>query len=1357
MTEWQSKSLSISSTCNFRHGLGGALVRLVIAGLFLAAAGGAWASVIPFDDDFQSYTVGTNLDGSNDWNVAGSGSVTVTNHLASQRAALIPNSDTNVIFENDFTDDSNVVSIAFDLQPVYTDGDPTDLIPADATFVYYIGTNGMVTAYDGYQNPSNLTHAKILDDSPTNFVVTLDYANSNWSLYVGGAEIVSEFDFYSSSNADFNQISFLESSSTSYLDNVDIKAPPLVYFDVASGEYAEGSSVTVTARLSTAYGTQITVNHAIGGGTGDAGDIESYSPGLLTFPSGVTETNFTFTVKNDIFGEEAETLLFELSNVTNGILGSPLIFTLTIPDDTSDWSLPFTEDFEARTEGDLDAQNGWQATGAEVQTTTFIDTQAASVTSSTGVASHPFGDGQTNVWTDLHIQPAFGDNSSTNPPDDSTFAFFVNSSSNLVVYSGNSTRTLTGVTITQGEWVRFTVQSDYANSNWDLYVDGVPVTNDVDFYTNTTPSYEEFGVRGGGSSSVPFDDVYISTNPPAPFVTFAMASNTYVEGSTATGYVALSWASASNVTVDVTDLLSGTATNAGLGQDYTFSSPSNLTIFAGTTNLPFTFVIEQDDDGEPAETIEFGLANCDGCSEGDITNFTAYIDIDPSDVPDISFQTNAVSLAESTGVVTVTVEVSVPYNIDTVKVDYAVSGTATPNVDYTNYSDGTLILDPGETSTNFTFEVIDDLEADGDETVIFGLSNFVNCSDGTHTQITYTILEDVGDEKPNVHFASSEVTVFEGVGTLIQDVYLTKTYNGTVTIEVEDTLSGTATNGGVDYTMGITNLTFLTGSTSEQYSVAINNDTIGEDSDTIILQLSNVSGATISAPSTHTITISDDVYDWGLPFYEDFEARVEASLDGQHGWDALDATVQSNSTYAGSTYAGSINSETGFAIHPFSDGKSNVWTDIYIQPVFGDSSSTNPPSGSSFAFYVNTSSNVVVYDGLSTQTLSSVSLTEGEWVRFTMFSDYANTNWDLYVNGELEAEDLDFYYSGATNYTEFGVKGAGASNAPVDDVAITLIPPFSTQPTVSFASALASFAENAGTVTGSVVLSWAHAVTVRVDHAVSGGSADTSDYASYTPETMIFDPGETNKTFTFDIVNDTEDEMDETIIFELSSFVNGIAGTPTNFTCTITSDTNDWYVLPFLETFEDRTLSDLSGQHGWYALDSDVINAPAPLIHAGSQAGLITTGVVSHTFNDGQSNVWTDLYIKPEFGAGHDSVTNPLANSSFAFYVYTNGQVVAFDGRSSPTEFAHTPLTAGEWARFTVYSDYAETSWDLYLNGSQIAGNLDFVDTTAPWCYTEFGVRGGGPSDVAIDDVNITLSRPIPLLDPPSGAIFILR
>lgn len=1593
MSEWHSKSLSIFRIRDSRHGLGGALVRLCIAGLFLAAAGSGWASVISFDDDFESYTEGTNLDGSNGWAVAGSGSVTVTNHLTSQRAALIPNSSTNVILENDFTDNSNVVSIAFDLQPVYTDGDPSDLIPADATFVYYIGTNGMVTAYDGYQNPSNLTHDIISDQSPTNFLVTLDYANSNWSLYVGGVQIVPGFDFYSSSNSDFNQIAFLESSSTSYLDNVDIDAPPLVYFDVASNEYAEGSTVTVTARLSTAYGLDVTTIHSLA--AGDAADLDSYSSDVLTFNASFTVTNFTIVIEDDDLAEEAETVVFELSDVTNGVLGSPSTFTLNILDDPLDWSLPFYELFESRTLGALNGQNGWRATDVEVQTNTFIDTQAASITSSTGIAYHPFGDGQSNVWTDLYIQPAFGDNSSTNPPDESSFAFFVNNSSNVVVYNGNATQALTGVTVTPGEWVRFTVFSDYTNSNWDLYVDGVLVTNDVNFYTNTAPpNYQEFGVRGGGSSSVPFDDVYISTNPPAPFVTFSVASNFYDEGSTATGYVALSWASASNVTVNLTDLLTGTATNGGLDPDYTFSSPSNLTINAGETNLPFTFVIEQDDLGEQAETIKFGLGSFDGGVAGAITNFTAYINIDTGDVPDISFETNAVSIAESTGIVTVTVEVSVPYNIDTVKVDYAVSGTATLNTDYTNYTgDGTLVINPGDTNASFSFEVIDDLEDDGPNTIIFGLTNFINCSDGMYTQITYTILKDIGDVKPevtfaaatdsgaesvtnvvqtvylsksyngtvtvdvvdtgggtasdsgvdytfattqlvfattvtsqtftvqvnddlnpdgdetivfgfdnltncsagtpssleytiledigdvqpNVYFASSNAVVSEGVGTVTQKVYLSKTYNGTVTIDVEDMLSGTATNGGVDYSMGITNLTFSPLSTSEEYTVVINNDTIGEDADTIDLQLSNVSGATIIAPSTHTITILDDVYDWGLPFYETFEARVEADLDGQHGWDALDATVQSNNTYAGSTFAGSVNSETGFALHPFSDGKSNVWTDIFIQPVFADDDSasvTDVPEHSTFAFYVNTNGDVVVYDG-NVRVTNDTNLTKGEWVRFTVYSDYAATNWALYTNGSPIAIEsgLAFYTNTITSYTEFGIKGAGSTNAFVDDVSITLTSPLAGLPIANFFTATGSGAESVLSVTGTVVLTKTYANTVTVDHVLLddgaavagqdynyssgkvtfepgeqtnsftftvindtdvdgpdtltfslsgysnaiagtttnfaytiladnddvppdisfvtnvqsaaegvtsgtgtvyltktysgtvtvdhaviavGTTADIGDDYTYSADTLTFDPYETNASFFFTIVNDTYEESDETIKFGLSSPSVGSLTPYSNFTYTILEDTNDWYALPFVETFEARTPGDLSGQHGWYASDTYVTNAPAAYVHTDSLAGLIMsdTGMVRHTFNDGQSNVWTDLYIKPVFGANHDSVTNPLPGSSFAFYVYTNGQVVAFNGRSSPTQLTHAALTPGSWTRFTVFSDYANTNWDLYLDGTQLIGGLHFVDPTAPTSYSEFGVRGAGSSNAPIDDVNITLTTPF---TKPSGTMFLFR
>jgi hypothetical protein len=453
------------------------------------------------------------------------------------------------------------------------------------------------------------------------------------------------------------------------------------------------------------------------------------------------------------------------------------------------------------------------------------------------------------------------------------------------------------------------------------------------------------------------------------------------------------------------------------------------------------------------------------------------------------------------------------------------------------------------------------------------------------------------------------------------------------------------------------------------------------------------------------------------------------------------------------------------------------------------------------------------------------------------------------------------------------VRGAGSSNAPIDDVSITLTSPLAGLPIASFLAATGSGAESVLSVTGTVVLSKSYASTVTVDHVLlDDGAAEAGQDYNYTPGTVTFDPGEQTNTFTFTIINDIVVDGPDTLTFSLSGYSNAVAGTSTNFaytiladiddvppdisfvtnvysagedvlsgtgtvylsktysgtvtvnhavialgttadigddytysadtltfnpyvtnasftftivddtydesdetikfglsgqnvgslapysefTYTILEDTNDWFALPFVETFEDRTLSGLSGQHGWYAVDTDVTNAPAAYIHTDSQAGLIMAdaGLIRHTFNDGQSNVWTDLYIQPVFGADDDSVTNPPANSSFAFYVYTNGQVVAFDGRNSPTQLVHTALNPGDWVRFTVFSDYADTEWDLYLNDILLRENMDFVDATAPASYTEFGVRGAGSSNAPIDDVSITLTTPFPV---PKGAMFLLR
>jgi hypothetical protein len=110
---------------------------------------------------------------------------------------------------------------------------------------------------------------------------------------------------------------------------------------------------------------------------------------------------------------------------------------------------------------------------------------------------------------------------------------------------------------------------------------------------------------------------------------------------------------------------------------------------------------------------------------------------------------------------------------------------------------------------------------------------------------------------------------------------------------------------------------------------------------------------------------------------------------------------------------------------------------------FNDST-TNPPPGSTFAFYVNASSNVVVYDGMDTNVLTDTVVAPDTWTRFLVRSDYTTKRWDLYVNSikVAAAEGLQFYSAGVSAFTEFGViSGGNGDPVELDAVNITLDPP----------------------------------------------------------------------------------------------------------------------------------------------------------------------------------------------------------------------------------------------------------------------------------------------------------------------------
>ena len=93
------------------------------------------------------------------------------------------------------------------------------------------------------------------------------------------------------------------------------------------------------------------------------------------------------------------------------------------------------------------------------------------------------------------------------------------------------------------------------------------------------------------------------------------------------------------------------------------------------------------------------------------------------------------------------------------------------------------------------------------------------------------------------------------------------------------------------------------------------------------------------------------------------------------------------------------------------------------------------------AFLVNTNGQVIAYDGTNSTELTHSPLTEGgDWVRFTVHSDYTDQEWDLYLNGQIIGIDLDFYYTNTASYSRFGVMNTGTNKAYIDDINIQLTP-----------------------------------------------------------------------------------------------------------------------------------------------------------------------------------------------------------------------------------------------------------------------------------------------------------------------------
>jgi len=560
----------------------------------------------------------------------------------------------------------------------------------------------------------------------------------------------------------------------------DNDTPPSVTLSSSGSPFAEnGGTATITATLSAQSGQDVTVNL---GFTGTASSVSDYtvSGNAILISAGSTTGTITLTGSDDTLDESDETVIVNITSVTNGTESGTQQTTTVITDDDASPSVTMM-----LSSGTLSENGG-------ISTVMFMLSAIS---------------GQ-NVTVNLGLT-----GTATSGTD-----YTASATSVMIAAGSNSgTITLTGT------------DDSLCESDETIIVDITSVTNGTESATQQV------------TAIITDDDVI-------PDVTLGLSGSPMAEnGGIATVMITLSAVSGQNVTVNIG--LTGTATS---GSDYTASATS-VVITAGSTSGALTLTGINDSQYEPGETIIVEITSVTNGTESGIQQVTAAI-TDDDFVPDVTLGLSGSPLAENGGTAAVTATLSAAAT-QNVTVNLGFAGTATGGgTDYTA-SGSSITISAGSTTGNITLTGNNDLLDEENETIIVDITGVTNGAESGTQQVTATITDD--DAAPNLSFTAASQAIAENTGNATVTIQLSAASAKAVSIPFS--VSGTASGSGTDYTLTPASpLIFDAGTTSRTISIAVNNDTLIEGDETIVITIGTPENATIGTIGTHTVTITDN-------------------------------------------------------------------------------------------------------------------------------------------------------------------------------------------------------------------------------------------------------------------------------------------------------------------------------------------------------------------------------------------------------------------------------------------------------------------------------------------------------------------
>ncbi|MFC1845442.1 Calx-beta domain-containing protein, partial [Thermodesulfobacteriota bacterium] len=371
------------------------------------------------------------------------------------------------------------------------------------------------------------------------------------------------------------------------------------------------------------------------------------------------------------------------------------------------------------------------------------------------------------------------------------------------------------------------------------------------------------------------------TDDDVPDVDFTSPTQSVAENvGTVTVTAQLSGVSNFDATVPFTINGSSTATSIDddpINYDHDLSDGS-ITITAGQLTGSTTFSVTGDSLDESDETVIIDMGTPVNAIKGTTATTHTLTITDDDDPPTVYFISALQATADESGTATITAQLSAVSGRD-VTVPFTINGAST--ADGSDYSISPPFPDPGEvtiTAGNTTVDIIvtitDDSDIEDDETVIVDMGSPTNATQGATIQHILTITDD--ETPPVVNFSVDPQSVAEDV---VGTVTITATLDVTSTLDVTVpfTVSGTATGGGTDHDLADGNIIITAGQLTGSTTFSVNDDSLDENDETVIVTMGTPVNATRGTTDEHTVTINDNDVTPTVQFTADSQATAGES------------------------------------------------------------------------------------------------------------------------------------------------------------------------------------------------------------------------------------------------------------------------------------------------------------------------------------------------------------------------------------------------------------------------------------------------------------------------------------------------